>query len=630
MHRHQRQLRTLRSGAGLAFVLASATVLGLAPRASHAQSPCATGFKEQMSGPVRSGDTLCATAANKKCTFQLSLCINESGDGCTPQNLKKRTVHASGRHCGGVGKLKVKAMDTSSACGAFTGVTVKTKKHGTKAGTCKIRARAKKSTATLTLTCQPQPGSCPTTTTPTTTTTTTTLICLTTTTLPTCGNGVVDSGEQCDPPCSSGQCGSGQFCNSSCQCVPTAACTCGTSTKLDFTTDVGVGNCGAIGNSGGGHILCLSCGGLYFGGGADAVPLPAQVPDMGSSLTKLASCSDTCLTLGNFTSTETGSNRNCTSVGCLFGPPLPIPNSAAAPLSTCVINTVAKDAQGFAQCSNGAASLSLPLTSTIFLYGDLLNGSTPDRPDVPGIQPCPICKKACKVCASSGASNGMACTSNADCGAGGFCGGSPCAADSDCPAGISCSAAPQCLGGPNDGVACAPGSGSLGDPYPTSHDCPPLSNPPQNPIGNLPIPFALTTGISSKIAVASGTEQRVFCGFCRDAANTGCFEGDPLAAMDGCPLPAGALHPCTVDADCTTPGYASCEQRNQGAFRQGGAASAFEVGAPAGSMIDGAVHNSTLVSVFCIPPTFNPAVDAAADLPGPGAVSLVGHAQLQP
>ena len=47
-------------------------------------------------------------------------------------------------------------------------------------------------------------------------------------------------------------------------------------------------------------------------------------------------------------------------------------------------------------------------------------------------------------------------------------------------------------------------------------------------------------------------------------------------------------------------------------------------------MIDGAAHASTLVSVFCIPPTFNGAIDAAADLPGPGAVSLPGHAQLLP
>jgi hypothetical protein len=139
----------------------------------------------------------------------------------------------------------------------------------------------------------------------------------------------------------------------------------------------------------------------------------------------------------------------------------------------------------------------------------------------------------------------------------------------------------------------------------------------------------LTTGASNKTAVASGTEQRVFCGFCRDAANTGCFEGDPTAAADGCPAPACTQRPCTSDADCAPP-YASCEQRNQGAFHVGGATAISEMGTAAGSLTDGAAHASTLVSVFCIPPTFNAAVDAAADLPGPGAVSLVGQAQVLP
>jgi hypothetical protein len=419
---------------------------------------------------------------------------------------------------------------------------------------------------------------------------------------------------------------------------------------LNFTTAVGSGNCGGAG-AGSSDLLCLQCGGLYFGGGAAAIPLPARVPDMGSSLTNVSACSGACLTLANTTSTDTGSNRNCTGVNCFFGPPLPIPNTGpgAAALSTCVINTVAQDATGFAQCDTGASNLNLPLTSTIYLTADLLNGATPDRPDVPGIQPCPLCGKACKVC-SGGTSSGTACTSNADCGAGGFCGGSPCTTDTDCPAGILCSTTLQCLGGPNDGMACVPGDSdvptvclsgtnrgnncmsdadcpgsSCNHPYPTSHDCPPPAN---LNIGNLPIPFALTTGTSTKAGVPSGTQQRVFCGFCRDT-DTLCFEGDPNATMDGCPMPAGSLHPCTSNADCAAP-YASCEQRDQGAFHVGPATSLLERGSPAGDITDGAAHASTLVSVFCIPPTFNPAVDASADLPGPGAVSLPGHAQLLP
>jgi hypothetical protein len=36
-----------------------------------------------------------------------------------------------------------------------------------------------------------------------------------------------------------------------------------------------------------------------------------------------------------------------------------------------------------------------------------------------------------------------------------------------------------------------------------------------------------------------------------------------------------------------------------------------------------------MVSAFCIPPTFDPTVDSAGDLPGPGAAMLQGDAQLQ-
>ena len=55
-----------------------------------------------------------------------------------------------------------------------------------------------------------------------------------------------------------------------------------------------------------------------------------------------------------------------------------------------------------------------------------------------------------------------------------------------------------------------------------------------------------------------------------------------------------------------------------------------ETGMPAGDMTDGAAHALTLASIFCIPPTFNATVDAAGDLPGPGAVTLSGTGQLLP
>ena len=46
----------------------------------------------------------------------------------------------------------------------------------------------------------------------------------------------------------------------------------------------------------------------------------------------MSDCKGTALTLVNVKATDPGAtNRNCTSIGCLFGPPLPIPNSASTP-----------------------------------------------------------------------------------------------------------------------------------------------------------------------------------------------------------------------------------------------------------------------------------------------------------
>jgi hypothetical protein len=60
------------------------------------------------------------------------------------------------------------------------------------------------------------------------------------------------------------------------------------------------------------------------------------------------------------------------------------------------------------------------------------------------------------------------------------------------------------------------------------------------------------------------------------------------------------------------------------------ATSITETGAPGGDLTDGQPRASTPVSVFCVPPTFSGLVDPAAGLPGPGAVSLGGEAQLVP
>ena len=78
--------------------------------------------------------------------------------------------------------------------------------------------------------------------------------------------------------------------------------------------------------------------------------------------------------------------------------------------------------------------------------------------------------------------------------------------------------------------------------------------------------------------------------------------------------------------------WPDCEQRAAGAFGPAGngVSTINETGAPGGDLTNGLGHASTLVSRFCIPPTFNPTVDSAGDLPAPGAVALPGTAQLKP
>ena len=81
-----------------------------------------------------------------------------------------------------------------------------------------------------------------------------------------------------------------------------------------------------------------------------------------------------------------------------------------------------------------------------------------------------------------------------------------------------------------------------------------------------------------------------------------------------------------VGPACAEP-LESCEQRNNGAFGpNGGSNETITVIGSAMSILGGPAP-ATLVSIFSIPPTFNATVDAAGDLPGPGAVAMPGTAQ---
>jgi len=444
--------------------------------------------------------------------------------------------------------------------------------------------------------------------------------------------------------------------------------------------------------------LNLEKGGLYTGGGLNSVPLPFPVPDQGLSYSSVTDCDPSTgeLTLGPTTRsdlvgvapgcdliTDPECGRHCTqgrtctggannglhcvlasdcpggtcTDNCVFGPPLPIPNAGTAATSVCAKNVIDIDASGTALCDGGDSDLSTPLRSVIYLTGDLFKSSTP--PDLPGVQPCPICVPIC----SGGTKNGLPCrpdNPNRAC-VGGSKVGRPCTGNGDCPSSTCAPARTEysscisgggscpnpltnskCLGGPNNGASCTPATstsdllGDAQDSYPTSHDCAndPLQSITDN-IGGLPINFALTTGQVVRNAVDRPNGARIFCGFCRDVTGGGslCFEGD---TRPGCPLPGGGeskngnANFCTSDAYCQDGDeYESCVQRSAGAFGEAGATRITVTGAPPNECLgDGGLHATELVSVFCVPPTFDQTVDAAGDLPGPGAALMAGDAQL--
>ena len=92
------------------------------------------------------------------------------------------------------------------------------------------------------------------------------------------------------------------------------------------------------------------------------------------------------------------------------------------------------------------------------------------------------------------------------------------------------------------------------------------------------------------------------------------------------------LNPLTTGSVSVTSATGSfCpSQTNPGAFGQGGTRCITETGMPAGDLTDGMPHAAREATVFCIPATNNGTFNLLADLPGPGATSLPGIAQIVP
>jgi hypothetical protein len=128
-------------------------------------------------------------------------------------------------------------------------------------------------------------------------------------------------------------------------------------------------------------------------------------------------------------------------------------------------------------------------------------------------------------------------------------------------------------------------------------------------------------------------------GACNWGANAGgaCTTSNAGGTSLDC-LPGSSLFIATLPVDLTplttgpslktaADGLFCAGQSHPGAFGQAATLAIQQTGVPSGDLTDGLPHQSTLVSTFCIPPTGNAGVDATADLPGPGSLSLPGNAQ---
>ncbi len=306
-------------------------------------------------------------------------------------------------------------------------------------------------------------------------------------------------------------------------------------TLLDFATGVSGGTCGTTKDGSSVTIKNLTCGGLSIGAGASIIP-EGPTPDGSISRFSL-SCSGAACTIGPTAAAppvNTG-GPDCTTTGCNFGTPLPIPNPVIQSITTCVLNTWNAAASGTLDLSTGASSTNVPLISDTYLTGNLA-------------QPCPRCS-ATGTPASPGTGTcdrgpraTMACTTTSSTGY-----------TRDCP-----------TGGTDGTHPCTPGGGACID---GSH------------VGPINVNLSpLTTGIAT-MTNATGA-------FCPGQTNA-----------------SGHLFGCFGSAACRT---------------------ITENGSPAGLLTNGSPAAATLASVFCIAATGNGLVDASADLPGPGAVSLPG------
>ena len=383
-----------------------------------------------------------------------------------------------------------------------------------------------------------------------------------------CDDGNTVDGDGCDGNCTPTGCGNGVVtageecdppgpvsdsvvCSPSCEREAIGPCTCPTPpARLVLTTRTAASSCGDALDGSGASARSLDCGGLFLGGGDATVQQPIPVPP-GIETAFGVTCSGNQFTLGQTAPENAGGPNRCTAAGCHFGPPLAAPNTLSAQFSACIVSTISRAVGGKAECDTGRVEAAVPLTAAVYLTGE------DQAPGEPGLQACPVCIDG------------------------------------------------RCRGGANPGGACtAYAPGIL-----TSFDCLPAGQP----LDEVPLELSFSTDTITWTAVPSGTQTRVFCGFCRDADATLRFADPPVPCFGG----------NRVTAACVAPNE-SCEQRQQGAFgpNGGGVATINVQGAAAGPLVVGTAADATLASVFCVPPVADDLVNNNVSLPGPAALTL--------
>jgi hypothetical protein len=358
----------------------------------------------------------------------------------------------------------------------------------------------------------------------------------------------------------------------------------------------------------------LVCGNLSLGGGASQVP-DNQTPSGATNRFSIACTGPNCTVGPVNTATP---DYDCTTTGCAFGTPLEISNAG---LSVCVTNTFSAPVAGTLNKSDGSA-----VFTTFQLSSRTILTATPT-------QPCPRCyvnggvptagdacspAKPCTGLCDGGPNGGLACTTK-----------NPKGLTGECPAPDAVTGTSKCYRGAKNGQTCAAaadcGSGATCALF----------------IGDIPIALnPLTTGTTSKTSAAgtfcSGQTSSQKGAFKSDVCQAGANSGMPCFNNADCPgsscrsgtfnnyCSAGtnAGKGCSLATDCGTGGVC---------VKAGTLAQRIEAtGVPGGALSVNVPAATKLASVFCVPVTTNGTVNANANLPGPGATTLIGTVTLLP